>query len=238
MIEDRKPDRLFEGVFLTPDPRNPNKRLLSTVNLIPGKSIYGEQLISQTIDGVRVELRSWDPFRSKLAASILNRLKTFPFKPGSRCLYLGASTGTTVSHLSDIVGNTGRIFAVEVSPRVARELMENVVKFRRNVVPMVEDAKRPEKYSAVYGNIETVYCDIAQPDQTDIAIRNCVEYLDKQGILFLVVKASSIDALKSKNEVFSDQIGILNNSRFDVLEKIDLEPYDRNHAMLVAKQSQ
>jgi len=235
MTEDRRPVRLFDGVFLTPDPRNPNKKILATLNLTPGRSIYGESLIPQTLDGARVELRSWDPFRSKLAASILNRMKNFPFVPGSRCLYLGASTGTTVSHLSDILGSSGKIFAVEVAPRVARELMENVVKFRKNVIPLVEDAKHPEKYGSVYGDLSTVYCDIAQPDQTEIATKNCAEYLSPDGFLFLVVKASSIDALKPKNEVISDQVKILQKNGFDLMERIDLEPFDRNHAMLVAR---
>jgi len=235
MSDDKRPIRLFDGVFLVSDPRNSAKKIICTVNLTRGKSIYGESLIPQTIEGVKVELRSWDPFRSKLAAAILNRLKIFSFSKGSKCLYLGASTGTTVSHVSDIIGNTGRVFAVEVASRVAREMMENVVKFRKNVVPIVQDAKHPEKYAAVYGDVGTVYCDIAQPDQTDIAIKNCDEYLSVQGFLFLVVKASSIDALKSKNEVISDQIRILEKSKFGLLEKIDLEPYDRNHAMLIAK---
>lgn len=235
MTEDRAPVRLFDGVYLTPDPRNPSKRILATVNLTPGKSIYGETLIPQSIVGTKLELRSWDPFRSKLAATILNKLRTFPFVSGSRCLYLGASTGTTVSHISDIVGSGGKIFAVEVAPRVARELMENVVKFRKNVIPIVEDAKHPEKYGSVYGEIDTIYCDIAQPDQTEIAIKNCDEYLRNVGLLFLVVKASSIDALKAKNEVISDQVEILRKARFELLERIDLEPFDRNHAMLVAK---
>lgn len=238
MTEDSRPIRLFENVFLADDPRNASKKIITTVNLTPGRSIYGETLIPARIDDRKTELRSWDPFRSKLSAAILKKLKTFPFIPRSRCLYLGASTGTTVSHISDIVASEGKIFAVEVAPRVARELMENVVKLRKNIVPIVADAKHPEKYAGVYGEIGVVYSDIAQPDQTEIAIRNCEEYLAKQKYLFLVVKASSINALKPKNEVFSEQAEILKMGGFDVLEKIDLEPYDRNHAMLVAKRSQ
>ncbi len=235
MTEVRQPaHRLFDGVFLAPDPRNPNKRIIATVNLTPGRSIYGETLIPEHFEDRKVELRSWDPFRSKLSASILNGLKTFPFSSASRCLYLGASTGTTVSHISDTVGASGKVFAVEVAPRVARELLENVVKYRKNVIPIVEDAKHPEKYGTVYGDIGAVYCDIAQPDQTEIATKNCNEFLGSGGFLFLVVKASSIDALKPKNEVFSEQVRILRQAGFEVLERIDLEPYDRNHAMLVA----
>jgi fibrillarin-like pre-rRNA processing protein len=235
MTVDNSPIQLFEGVYLTPDPRNPNKKIIATENLMPGRAIYGETLMQQWFAGKKIELRSWDPFRSKLSAAVLNRLNHFPFSKGSRCLYLGASTGTTVSHISDIVGLNGKIFAVEVASRVARELMENVVKYRKNVVPIVSDAKHPEKYSVVHGDIEIVYCDVAQPDQTEIAVKNCVEFLRNQGYLFLVVKASSIDALKSKEEVFADQTRILKESNFDVMEEIDLEPFDRNHAMIVAK---
>ena len=69
-----------------------------------------------------------------------------------------------------------------------------------------------------------VYSDVAQPDQTDIAALNCDMYLESQGLLFMVVKASSIDALKSKQEVFRDQVKILESSKFNILEVIDLEP--------------
>ncbi|MCL4518529.1 MAG: fibrillarin-like rRNA/tRNA 2'-O-methyltransferase [Thaumarchaeota archaeon] len=229
--------QIFEGVFRIADPRNPNKRVLTTKNLTVGRSVYGEQLVRSKFDGEEVEFRSWDPFRSKLSAAVLNGLKLFPFKSGTRCLYLGASTGTTVSHLSDIVGEKGRIFAVEVAARVARELLEKVVKFRKNVVPVIEDAKHPERYSAVYGTVSVVYCDIAQPDQTSIAIQNCRSFLEESedSTLFLVVKASSIDAIKDKKEVFDEQEEILRKANFQVLQRIDLEPYDKNHAMIVAR---
>ncbi len=228
---------IFEGVFRVPDTRNPNKRILATRNLTPGRSYYGEQLIRSKLNETEVEFRSWDPFRSKLSAAILNGLKRFPFKQGSRCLYLGASTGTTVSHLSDVVGNKGKIFGVEVAARVAREFLENVVKYRKNIVPVIENAKHPERYPAIYGAVSIVYCDIAQPDQTEIAIHNCRALLEssRESTLFLVVKASSIDATKSKDEVFREQVRILEKNNFEILQQIDLDPYDRNHAMLVAR---
>ncbi len=228
---------LFNGVFQVPDPRNPSKRILATRNLNPGRSIYGESLVRHKFAGELAEFRSWDPFRSKLSAAVLNRLEHFPFAPRVYCLYLGASTGTTVSHISDIVGNAGRIFGVEVAARVAREFLENVVKYRKNIVPIVEDAKHPERYPAIYGKIKVVYSDVAQPDQTEIAVLNCNMFLEEHGFLFLVVKASSIDALKSKKEVFQDQVKILERSAFRILEMIDLEPYDRNHAMIVAEKA-
>ena len=151
MEADNSAIRLFGGVYLVPDPRNPNKKIVATKNLTPGHSFYGETLVKRNFQGEVFEFRSWDPFRSKLSAAVLNKLKFFPFYEGMYCLYLGASTGTTVSHFSDIAGAKGRIFAVENAPRVAREFLENVVKYRKNVVPIVADAQHPERYGAVNG---------------------------------------------------------------------------------------
>lgn len=229
---------LFPGVYSVPDPKNPNKKLIATRNLTPGRVYYGEHVVrSQIKNGEQiVEFRLWDPFRSKLSASILNGLRLMPFKEGTVCLYLGASTGTTVSHLSDILGEKGKIFAVEMAARVARELLENVARYRKNIVPIIADARHPERYPSIYGEISTVYCDIAQPDQTEIAIANCEKFFNTgRGILFLVIKASSIDALKEKAKVFEEQSRILKKAKFEVLQKIDLEPYDRNHAMIISE---
>ena len=41
-----------------------------------------------------------------------NDLKDFPFNQKSDVLYLGVSTGTTISHISDIVGQKGTIFGI------------------------------------------------------------------------------------------------------------------------------
>ncbi|MGI0084162.1 MAG: fibrillarin-like rRNA/tRNA 2'-O-methyltransferase [Nitrososphaerales archaeon] len=237
MSDPESVEEIFPGVYRLPDPKNPSKKLVATRNLTPGKTYYGERSAKINFLGQNTEFRLWDPFRSKLSAAILNGLEVMPFREGTTCLYLGASTGTTVSHVSDLVGQKGKIFAVEVASRVAREFLENVVKYRANIVPIIADARQPEKYSSVYGEISTVYCDIAQPDQTEIAMTNCMRFLDpaKGGTLCLVVKASSIDALKDKRQVFDEQLELLKKSNFDLLQKIDLEPYDRNHAMIISK---
>lgn len=52
----------------------------------------------------KIEYRAWNPFRSKLAAAILGGVDQIHIKPGAKVLYLGAASGTTVSHVSDIVG--------------------------------------------------------------------------------------------------------------------------------------
>ena len=46
----------------------------------------------------------WNPFRSKLAASIVGGIENIYMQPGSKVLYLGGASGTTVSHVADLVG--------------------------------------------------------------------------------------------------------------------------------------
>ena len=203
---------------------------ISTKNLVPGNQVYKEKLIIKN----GVEFRLWDPFRSKLAASIMNGLENFPFKNKTTVLYLGASTGTTVSHVSDIVGLNGLVFAVEHASRVARDFLDRVATHRANVMPILQDARKPKEYFSVFGKVDVVYVDIAQPDQTKIAIENCDMFLKKDGFFFLVIKTRSIDVTKAPKRIVEEEIQKL-REKFDILESIDLHPYDKDHAMVIAK---
>jgi len=205
------------------------KEHIATINLLKGVTLYGEKLISR--DGN--EYRTWDPFRSKLAAAYIKGLH-FEFSNVRNVLYLGASTGTTVSHLSDIVGQSGKIFAVESSTRVARELISNVSSKRTNVIPIIEDARKPRSYFSIYDKMDLVYCDIAQPDQTTIAIDNCKIYLKEKRPMLLVIKTRSIDVTMSPKNVISQEIKKLESNSFEIKQKIDLEPFDKDHAMINA----
>ncbi|MDW0126982.1 MAG: fibrillarin-like rRNA/tRNA 2'-O-methyltransferase [Nitrososphaeraceae archaeon] len=205
------------------------KEHIATINLLKGVTLYGEKLISR--DGN--EYRTWDPFRSKLAAAYIKGLH-FEFSNVGNVLYLGASTGTTVSHLSDIVGQSGKIFAVESSARVARELISNVSSKRTNVIPIIEDARKPRSYFSIYDKMDLVYCDIAQPDQTTIAIDNCKIYLKEAKPMLLVIKTRSIDVTMSPKNVISQEIKKLESNSFEIKQKIDLEPFDKDHAMINA----
>jgi fibrillarin-like pre-rRNA processing protein len=209
------------------------QKCLATPNLDKGNSVYGERLIQDN----QKEFRQWDVYRSKLAAAIQKGMQNFPFRVGSRVLYLGASTGTTVSHISDIVGNEGIVFAVEPAVRVARELLENVATQRYNIIPIVEDGRRPKSYYSIFGMVQTVYCDIAQPDQTDIAIENCRVYLEKGGVLLLVVKSRSIDVVKDPRVVIKEEAMKLESNGFSIQQIIDLEPFDKDHGMIYAMYS-
>ena len=205
------------------------QKRLATENLIVGNKVYKEKLISRK----GIEYRVWDPFKSKLAAAIMNGLKVLPFKNKTTVLYLGASTGTTISHISDIVGPSGIIFGVEHTSRVAREFLDRVVKYRKNIIPIIQDARNPKEYTGAFGKVDIVYADIAQPDQTDIAVKNCKTYLKKNGYFLLTIKARSIDVTKQPKKIIEREVDRLRNS-FDVLQVIDLYPYDTDHAMVLA----
>ena len=210
--------------------KSDGERKLATENLVPGNQVYKEKLVTKK----GVEYRLWDPFRSKLAAAIMNGLDDFPFENKSKILYLGASTGTTASHISDIVGPSGIVFSVEHASRVARDFLDRVASYRKNIIPILQDARKPSEYFSVFGKVDIVYVDIAQPDQTKIAIENCNMFLKKGGYFFLVIKTRSIDVTKSPKKIIEEEIEKI-KSRFEVIQSIDLHPYDKDHGMVIAK---
>ncbi len=210
--------------------KSEGQKKLATENLVVGKQVYKEKLILKK----GIEYRLWEPFRSKLAAAIMNGLEIFPFQNKSKVLYLGVSTGTTISHISDIVGPSGIIFGVEHASRVAREFLDRVATHRKNIIPILQDARKPKEYFSVFGKVDVVYVDIAQPDQTEIAIANCKLYLKGNGFLFLVIKTRSIDVTKPPKQIIDEEINKMKN-HFDILQTIDLHPYDKDHAIVIAQ---
>jgi fibrillarin-like pre-rRNA processing protein len=206
------------------------KRHLGTKNLTPGRTYYGERTVRENT----VEYRLWDPYRSKLSAAIHKGLNYVPIKKGSYVLYLGASTGTTTSHVSDIVEN-GIVFGVEVSARVAREFVERVVKYRNNIIPIVSDARYPQNYNVVFTAVDVLYSDIAQPDATDITIDNARSYLKRGGYLVLVVKARSIDPIMSVPEIIDTEADKLKDAGFRILQIINIAPFDREHGFILSQ---
>lgn len=228
------------GVKITPHPNFPGvyiatledgSRKLATKNLAPGRNVYGERLIHY--EGV--EYRLWDPYRSKLAAAILKNLKVVPIKPSHKVLYLGAASGTTASHVSDIVDEKGHVYCVEFAARAIRELTNNVSLFRPNMSPILEDARLPERYAMFVEKVDDIYCDVAQPEQAKILADNADMFLSSEGWVLLAIKAQSIDVTKEPSEIYKKEINTLKARGFRVEEVVHLEPYDKAHAMIVAR---
>ncbi|MDH5806333.1 MAG: fibrillarin-like rRNA/tRNA 2'-O-methyltransferase [Candidatus Methanomethylicaceae archaeon] len=203
---------------------------LATKNLTPGIRVYGEQLYRFKDE----EYRAWDPFRSKLAASIEKGIIEIPIKEGTRILYLGAASGTTASHVSDIIGEKGKIFCIEFSPRVMKELIE-VSKLRKNMIPILADARIPSSYRTFVEIVDVIYCDVAQPDQANILIDNAEYYLRKKGKVMIAIKARSIDVTKEPTEIFKKEIKIMEDGGIRVLDVKRLDPFDKDHAMVLGE---
>ena len=206
-------------------------RKLATKNLAVGSSVYGERLVKFKGD----EYRIWDPYRSKLAAAILKGLETVPIYPDQKVLYLGAASGTTASHISDIVGEVGHVYCVEFASRSLRELVNNVCVFRYNMSPILADARMPESYSRMVQRVNTVYCDVAQPEQARLLADNADMFLDDGGWSLLAIKSQSIDVTKEPSVVYRREVAILESRGFHIREVVDLEPFDKAHAMAVAQ---
>ncbi|KAM3968981.1 rRNA 2'-O-methyltransferase fibrillarin [Aphomia sociella] len=205
---------------------------LVTKNLVPGSEVYGEKRISVENEGEKIEYRVWNPFRSKLAAAIMGGVDAIHMPPGSRVLYLGAASGTTVSHVSDIVGPEGLVYAVEFSHRSGRDLL-NVAKKRTNIIPIIEDARHPLKYRMLVGMVDTIFADVAQPDQARIVSLNAQHFLKNGGHFVISIKASCIDSTAQPEAVFAAEVKKLQADKLKPQEQLTLEPYERDHAVVV-----
>ncbi len=211
----------FKGVYLI-------EGRPATQNLTPGQNVYGEKLIQEG----EVELRLWNPKRSKLAAAIINGLKEMPIKKNSRVLYLGAATGTTASHISDIACE-GTVYCVEFSQRSFRELFVNSAD-RNNMVPILADARNPHSYLHLVEKCDVIYQDVAQVEQAQILIDNAHFYLKDCGCVMIAIKARSINSAKGPKSVIKAEISKL-KKYFKILESLDLGPYEKDHEMTIGE---
>ncbi|KAF9179906.1 Small subunit processome complex component [Haplosporangium sp. Z 767] len=220
-----------EGIFVA----HGKEDYLLTKNLVPGESVYGEKRISiEGADGVKTEYRVWNPFRSKIAAGILGGVDNIHIAPGKKVLYLGAANGTTVSHVADIVGPEGLVYAVEFSHRSGRDLI-NMAKKRTNVIPVIEDARHPHKYRMLVGMVDVIFADVAQPDQARIVGINAHHFLKNGGNIVISIKANCIDSTVDAATVFAGEIPKLQEQHIKPQEQLTLEPFERDHALVVGK---
>ncbi|OLS15292.1 MAG: fibrillarin [Promethearchaeota archaeon CR_4] len=216
----------FEGIFA--DPNRSDK--LYTINLVPGVYMRDEK----TFNEGGMEYREWNPYRSKLAAAILRGMKIMPVQARKTGLYLGASSGTTVSHVSDIIGE-GIVYAVEFAPRSLRELIQNC-EGRYNVIPLLGDATLPAQYrQKILSLVDFLYQDVAQPFQAKILVDNAKFFLKDQGLAFLAIKSRSIDVTEEPEKIYQKETDFLKQNNFVILETLTLDPFSADHAVIVAK---
>lgn len=200
---------------------------LYTLSSNPGIRIYGEKIVKISDN----EYREWNPRRSKLAAYIKTGGTVFPFNKDSRILYLGASSGTTASHISDIAAD-GKLYCVEFAPRMFRDLT-NTCAARPNMLPILGDAMAPEEYQFAVGTVDVAYSDVAQKRQADIIADNMDLFNIDTGVA--AIKARSEDVTSDPSEIYRMSEKRLEERGFEILDSRSLEPYENAHAMIIFK---
>ena len=212
----------IDGIF-----RENDRIFTENLDSCRGTKVYNEKLVSYN----NREFRSWNPYKSKLTAAILKGLKKINFTSESKVLYLGAATGTTVSHISDIVKN-GVVCSVEISPVAVNELIQ-VSEKRQNIIPILGDANHPDRYSSLVPSVDLIYQDISQRNQAEIFVNNVTRYLKKDGQGILMVKARNIDVSLKPKQVYKLVTKELNEHGFKIVDVIDLSPYEKDHAAIM-----
>ncbi|MFB6204348.1 MAG: fibrillarin-like rRNA/tRNA 2'-O-methyltransferase [Candidatus Nanohaloarchaea archaeon] len=195
-----------------------------TRNAVAGEKVYGEPLVEEG----GVEYRAWKPSRSKAGAAVMKGVD-LGLEPGSEVLYLGAASGTTVSHFSDIL-DEGLVVAVEYSDSVARDLLA-LAEQRENIAPVLGDARKPEEYADLVEEVDVLFQDISQKDQPEIFLKNAERFLKTGGIGLFAVKARSISTADAREEIFESVKEKLAD-RFEILEETELDPYEKEHLFL------
>ncbi|KDE60481.1 fibrillin [Halostagnicola sp. A56] len=189
-----------------------------------GESVYGEPT-----DG---EWRAWDPHRSKLGAMIELGMD-HGLEGGETVLYLGAASGTTVSHVADVAGPT---YAVEFAPRPARELL-SAAESRPNLFPLLKDARKPNTYAhVVESGVDAIVQDVATRGQARVALENR-RFLADDGRLLLAIKARSEDVTRDPAAVFADARDELTEDEmgYELVESQRLDDYHTDHLAVVAR---
>jgi fibrillarin-like pre-rRNA processing protein len=192
------------------------------------ESVYGETFV----EAEGTKYRKWDASRSKVGAAVQKGID-LEVERDDEVLYLGAASGTTVSHFSDILSE-GFLYAVEYSETVIRDLL-NVAEDRNNIAPILGNARNPEEYEdLVDGKVDVVFQDISQSDQPEIFTKNCEKYLKDEGVGLFAVKAQSISTAEEPEDVFEDVKEKLSD-HFEITAESTLEPYETAHLFLKLK---
>jgi len=217
----------LQGIY---EQKKGKRRILYTRNLTPGRTVYDEKLVREG----KIEYREWNPRKSKLAAFLMKGGNQIGIKDSYTVLYLGASYGTTASHVSDIVGKGGFVFALDFAPRVMRDLVF-LCEERNNIAPLFFDANKPQDYEGrLKKPVDVVYMDIAQREQAEIFLKNVEIFLKKGGFCLLAVKARSIDVTKKPGVIFKEVRKKL-EEKLIIVDYKTLEPFEMDHAMFVCK---
>ncbi len=176
------------------------------------------------------EYRLWSKNKSKLS-NLISQGHNLRFRDGDNILYLGASSGTTASHISDLLPESN-IYCVDFSEKSLKKFISRC-QGRNNLYPILADANNPKNYRNFVDLVDFLYQDITQRNQVQIFEKNADRFLKKKKLGILILKAKSIDVNKSPEEIFSRQKSQID--KFKILEEYRLDPTHSEHLALVMK---
>ena len=179
------------------------------------------------------EYRYWNPHRSKWGIHITRNLVRDLVRPDISILYLGAATGSSVSHLADVVVE-GSIYAVEFSA-ISFGRLRILGERRSQVFPLLFDASRPGSYQDLVPSVDLLYMDISQPNQFEIFKKNAELFLKESGTGLFVLKERSISISKKASVIQETVERQIPETGMVVVQKYDLLPYDKDHMCYVIR---
>ena len=73
----------------------------------------------------------------------------------------------------------------------------------------------PERYAMfISGKVDTIYCDVAQPEQAKLLADNADVFLKPQGWVMLACKSQSIDVTMDPNAVYQQEAKVAEEQGF------------------------
>ena len=207
-----------------------NEKKLATLSNMSTNQDYKENLV-QT-NGKRYSI--WNPYTSKLAAAIINGMEIFPILKKTKILYVDPATEKTVKHISNIVGINGKIFVVRDVMKNSKNFLEQIVKNRSNIFTIIPDKTNPARLTGMTETVDVIYIDIAEHNQTEIAIQNCKNHLRIGGFLMLIVTTKNIDFANNPSKKNQEERKKLQTS-FDIIQEINLTDFFKEYSMVIAK---
>ena len=207
-----------------------NEKKLATLSNVSTNQDYKENLVE--MNGKQHSI--WNPYMSKLAAAIINGMEIFPILKKTKILYLDPTSEKTIKHISDIVGINGKIFVVRNIMKNSKNFLEQIAKNRSNIFTIIPDKTNPARLTGMTEMVDVIYIDIAEHNQTEIAIQNCKNHLRIGGFLMLIVPTKNIDFTNNPSKKNQEERKKLQTS-FDIIQEINLMDFFKEYSMIIAK---
>ena len=207
-----------------------NEKKLATLSNVSTNQDYKENLVE--MNGKQHSI--WNPYMSKLAAAIINGMEIFPILKKTKILYLDPTSEKTIKHISDIVGINGKIFVVRNIMKNSKNFLEQIAKNRSNIFTIIPDKTNPARLTGMTEMVDVIYIDIADHNQTEIAIQNCKNHLKIGGFLMLIVPTKNIDFANNPSKKNQEERKKLQTS-FDIIQEINLTDFFKEYSMVIAK---